>query len=87
MQVSVWDTYVEKKDGSTMHFDIIVPAQMNDETTVYGYGKIYLTTKGQEGQPLASEECRFCHVETVRPQWEASIQEKGYYIDEMENCE
>jgi hypothetical protein len=26
MEVAVWDTYVTKKDGSVMHFDIIAPS-------------------------------------------------------------
>jgi len=28
MKVAVWDTYVTKKDGSVMHFDIIVPEEI-----------------------------------------------------------
>lgn len=52
MQVSVWDPYVTKKDGSMMHFDIIVPSEVKDTTTIYNYGKIYLESKGQENQPL-----------------------------------
>ncbi|WP_262245621.1 DUF2024 family protein [Parapedobacter soli] len=87
MQVSVWDTYVEKKDGTTMHFDIIAPVEVTDAATIHTYGRDYLVRKGQEGQPLTSRECRFCHVETVRPLWEATIKEKGYYIYEMENCD
>jgi len=27
-----------------------------------------------------------CHVETLRPNWEADIKEQGYFIIEMENC-
>ncbi len=27
-RVNVWDTYVTKKDGSIMHFDIIAPVDM-----------------------------------------------------------
>ena len=86
MKVAVWDTYVTKKDGSIMHFDIIAPEEIKDTTVIYGYGREYLKTKGQEGQPLTSKECRFCHIETVRPQWEAEIKQKGYFIIEMENC-
>jgi Domain of unknown function (DUF2024) len=86
MKVAVWDTYVTKKDGSTMHFDILAPEEIKDTTLIYNYGKDYLKTKGQEGQPLTSRECRFCHVETVRPQWKDSITKKGYFIIEMENC-
>ncbi len=86
MKVAVWDTYVTKKDGSTMHFDIIAPEEVRDAETIYGYGKAYLQTKGQENQPLTAKECTFCHVETVKPQWETAIKENGYYIYEMENC-
>lgn len=87
MQVAVWDTYVTKKDGSVMHFDIIAPAEVRDTTVIYGYGKDYLKSKGQAGQPLTSKECRFCHVRTLQPQWEADIKSKGYFILEMENCD
>lgn len=87
MKVAVWDTYVTKKDGNIMHFDIIVPAEVKDTVIIYSYGKEYLKGKGQEGQPLTSKECRFCHIETVKPQWEKAINSKGYYVYEMENCD
>lgn len=86
MQVAVWDTYVTKEDGTIMHFDIIVPAEIKDAKTIYDYGKRYLDTKKQEQQPLTSKQCRFCHVETVDPLWENEIDQKGFYIFEMENC-
>src|SRR5690606_1680821 len=86
MKVAVWDTYVTKNDGSVMHFDIIAPEEIKDTTIIYGYGREYLISKRQEGQPLTSKQCRFCHIETVRPEWEAEIKEKGYFIIEMENC-
>lgn len=86
MKIAVWDTYVTKKDGSVMHFDIIAPEEIKDTVVIYGYGREYLKTKGQSGQPLTSKECRFCHTETVRPQWEAELKHKGYFIIEMENC-
>ena len=86
MKVAVWDTYVTKKDDSIMHFDIIVPAEIKDADIIYSYGKEYLKTKDQESQPLTSEECKFCHVETVKPQWKDEITSKGYFIYEMENC-
>lgn len=87
MQVAVWDTYVTKKNGTIMHFDIIAPIEIKDATVIYNYGKAYLQTKGQEGNPLTAKECRFCHIEAVKPQWEAEIRKKGYFIYEMENCE
>lgn len=87
MEVAVWDTYVTKKDGTIMHFDIIAPTLITDETVICNFGNDYLKTKGQEGQLLTSKECQFCHVEMLKPQWENEIRHKGYYIYEMENCE
>ena len=34
MQVAVWDTYVTRKDGKVMHFDIIVPDDLEDENKI-----------------------------------------------------
>ena len=85
-KVTVWDTYVTKKDGNVMHFDIIAPVEVVDTTTIYSYGKEYLKTKKQEGQPLSAAQCRKCHIETLQPAWEKEIDDKGYFIIEMEGC-
>lgn len=85
-RVNVWDTYVTKKDGSIMHFDIVAPVDITHTDTIYTYGKEYLKDKQQAGQALSSEQCRLCHIEQLRPEWEAEIQEKGYFIIEMEGC-
>lgn len=85
-EVNVWDTYVDKKDGTVMHFDILAPVAITDTDTIYKYGKEYLKLKNQEDQPLTSKQCRLCHIESLRPEWEADIAEKGYYIIEMEGC-
>jgi hypothetical protein len=85
-KVSVYDTYVPKKQGGVMHFDILVDSNEKDLEKIYGYGREYLLSKGQEGQPLTAKECRFCHVENAKGAMEDSIQAKGYYIIEMEGC-
>ena len=86
MKVAVWDTYVTKKDGTVMHFDIIAPDNVTDENIIFGYGNEYLKIKGHEGQPLTTKECTFCHVETIKPHWEEAVVKNGYYIYEMKNC-
>ena len=87
MKVAVWDTYVKRSDGRVMHFDIIVPETLKDTAVIYGYGREYLNTKNESNSSLTSKECRFCHIESVKPQWEQLILKYGYYIYEMENCE
>lgn len=86
MQAAVWDTYVTKKDGSVMHFDIIAPAEIKDSSVIHNYGLEYLKAKGQDNQPLTAKECTYCHVENVRPQWAEAFEKQGYFILEMENC-
>lgn len=87
MKISVFDTYVERTDGSVMHFDILVPEHEKNLEKIYGFGREYLTEKGESGQPLTSEECRFCHMEEAAPDVVDSINERGFYIVEMENCD
>ena len=87
MKVAVWDTYVTKKNGTVMHFDILVPEEVKDSDKVYNYGREYLKTKEQEQQPLSSKECSFCHIEKATDAMILSIEKTGYYIIEMEGCE
>ncbi len=86
MNVAIWDTYVTKKDGSIMHFDIVAPDEIQDPEVIYNFGKEYLKTKSQDGHSLSSKQCRFCHIEKMKIAWEKSIKDKGYFIIEMENC-
>jgi hypothetical protein len=86
MNVAVWDTYVKRSDGNTMHFDILVPHDVTDEETIFKFGKDYLKTKMFETGQLSSTECRLCHIEKASEEIMSSIDKKGYSIIEMENC-
>lgn len=86
MKVAVWDTYVTRKDGRMMHFDIIAPDNIKDEKIIHNFGKEYLLSKKQENAPLTAKECSFCHIENATEEMILSIQQKGYYIIEMKNC-
>lgn len=86
MKVSVYDTYVPKDNSnSIMHFDILVDENSSIDD-VYAYGKEYLASKNMPNYMLTTSECRFCHMETAPEEVENSINKKGYYIIEMENC-
>jgi len=87
LKVAVYDTYVRRKQGGIMHFDILVDAREQDIEKIHAYGREYLSTKGQAGQPLTAKECRFCHIENAKGPIEAAILKKGYYIIEMEGCD
>ncbi len=87
MEISVWDTYVQRTDGRRMHFDILVPSDVKDERTVFGFGKEYLKTKSVENRELSTKECRFCHIEQASEEMMAAIRKNGYAIIEMENCD
>jgi hypothetical protein len=85
MSVAVWDTYVKKRDGSVMHFDIIVPSAMKDTKTIHGYGKAYLSSKNEADGKIDTEECQFCHIEAAGPDMVAAIKKDGHYILEMDD--
>lgn len=85
MQVSVFDTYVNKKEGGLMHFDILVPVEIG-YSEVIGYGQEYLKSKEQDGQPISAKECKFCHIEQASEEVQSSILAKGYHIIEMQGC-
>lgn len=86
MKISVWDTYVKREDGNTMHFDILVPSNVTDEQIIFDYGTHYLKTKFFQTKQLTANECRLCHIEQATEEMIASITKNGYSIIEMENC-
>lgn len=85
MKAAVFDTYVTKKDGTIMHFDIITK-DGEDFEKVISFGKEYLELKNQSGQKLSAKECKFCHIEMATSDIEEAILDKGYYILEMQGC-
>ena len=86
MKVAVWDTYVKREDGNTMHFDILVSDKLSNKETIFNFGKAYLKTKAFKTGQLTSNECRLCHIEQAKEEVVSSIENKGYFIIEMENC-
>ncbi|RDK89192.1 DUF2024 family protein [Marinirhabdus gelatinilytica] len=86
MKIAIWDTYVQRKDGKTMHFDILVPRDLKDEQTIFDFGKNYLQSKQFSTGELTAGECRFCHIENATQEMIESIKKNGYAIIEMENC-
>ena len=86
MKIAVWDTYVTKSNGEVMHFDILAPECIKDESIIHQMGKAYLSTKNQQDAVLTAKECRFCHQEIAAAEMVESIQRQGYFIIEMEGC-
>lgn len=85
MECAVYDTYVTKKDGKIMHFDVIVEANTPHEKAI-DYGKEFLEQVGQGGQKMTQEECQFCHIQEAPPIVANDIENRGYFIQKMEGC-
>ena len=86
MKVAVWDTYVKKKSGDVMHFDIIVPEEVSNEDAVYKYGREFLIAEGEGKAQLSMKECRFCHSQGAPADVIQAINKEGYFIYKMEGC-
>jgi len=86
MEVSVWDTYVQREDGKIMHFDVLVPSDLNNEQQIFDYGNVYLSSKSFKTSKLTTDKCKFCHIELAPQSVIDDILNQGYSIIEMENC-
>ena len=87
MNISVYDTYVQRPDGRRMHFDILVPLELKDYDVVLGFGRAYLAAKGVPTDTLKSEKCNFCHIEPANDIVQAQISARGFAIIEIEHCD
>ncbi|MBX3059427.1 MAG: DUF2024 family protein [Anaerolineae bacterium] len=85
MNCDVFDTYVTRPDGQTMHFDVLVPTGAAPETAL-AYGQAYLAAVGVTDSQVTAERCRFCHVEQATPEVAQTITQQGYFIVAMEGC-
>ncbi len=86
MKISVWDTYVSRMNGTTMHFDILVPSTLTSEAIIFDFGLHYLKGKAFQTKQLTAKECRLCHMEEATEEMIKAIEVNGYAIIEMENC-
>ncbi|MBA4175365.1 MAG: DUF2024 domain-containing protein [Leptothrix sp. (in: Bacteria)] len=87
MQIAVFDTYVRRPDGRTMHFDILVPNAGRDPAIVVAHGRSYVASKGITGESLTTAECRFCHIEHASTAVQRDIERTGFSILEFEHCD
>ena len=84
MEIHVYDTYVEAKDGHTMHFDVITNEK--DHPKAIRYAKEWLKTIGEGDSKVSTEECQFCHSQGAPEPIANEIKMKGYFIQKMEGC-
>ena len=84
MKVHVFDTYVKAKDGHIMHFDVITDSK--DTQRAIELAKTWLSSIGEDTTKITTEECHFCHSETVPDEIEIEIMTNGSYIQKMEGC-
>ena len=84
MDFHVFDTYVKAKDGHTMHFDVVTDKKEIEK--VISYAKEWLKTIGEDNSTVTTEECKFCHTQSVPDDMEIEIMTNGYHIEKMEGC-
>jgi hypothetical protein len=85
LKVAVWDTYIKKRNGSVMHFDIIVPENFNNQEEIFKYGEDFVKSKGENEVTLDAAQCQFCHIEDVTTEVRDAIADNGHYILAMDD--
>ena len=84
MGFHVFDTYVKSKNGHVMHFDVIT--DKNDTEKAITFAKEWLKSIGENDAKVTTEECRFCHTQSVSEEIEIEIMTNDYFIAKMEGC-
>ena len=83
MGFHIFDTYVKSKNGHVMHFDVIT--DKNDTEKAITFVKEWLKSIGENDAKVTTEECRFCHTQSVSEEVEIEMVTNGYFIAKMEN--
>ncbi len=86
MNIAVWDKYVAREDGLLMHFDIMVPDDLQNTNQIYEYADQYLGQKDFKVENVRTSRCQFCHIEQATAETIAAVADKGFDIIEFENC-
>ena len=84
MEIHVYDTYVEAKDGHPMHFDVITDVKDHDKAIEYA--KKWLNSVGEGTAQVTTEECQFCHSQGAPEPISDAIKKEGFFIQKMEGC-
>ncbi len=87
MKIAVFDTYVKRPDGRVMHFDVLVRESDRQIDQVLQFGRRYLAAKGVPADTLTAQECRFCHMESATEPIEQAVEQDGFAIIELGNCD
>ena len=67
-----------------MHFDVVT--DKNDTEKAIAFAKLWLDSIGEESAIITTEECKFCHTQSVPEDMEIEIMTNGYFISKMEGC-
>lgn len=87
MKIQVYDTYVKRKDGKTMHFDVFLDDSVGDERKALDAAKKYLIFVGETEATITSKECNYCHIQEATDEQVKAIDVDGYFIYKMSvNC-
>jgi hypothetical protein len=83
MKLSVWETYVPRKDSTIVHFDLPVPYNLKEKEN---RGE-FLSVKPFNTKGIYTKEYTRCHMEEASDTIVAATNKKGYCIIGMENCQ
>lgn len=84
MNFHVFDTYVKSKNGHVIHFDVITDKNITEKAI--SFAKEWLKSIGEAETKITTEECKFCHTQSVSEEIEIEIMTNGYFIAKMEGC-
>lgn len=83
-QLHVFDTYARSAKGHTIHFDVIL-AEQNQQQAI-DVAKSWLESIGEPNAQVSQENCSFCHSTAANLDTHEEVKQQGYAIYKLEGC-
>ena len=85
MRTAVYDTYYTSPSGKLLHFDVLVEHGVSQDDALQ-HARSWLNSIGETGDRLQQEKCNYCHSENAPEAIREEIENRGFYILQMEGC-
>ena len=85
MEIDVYDSYAKTVDGRLMHFDVFIKSG-SDPDIALRRGQEWLISIGENPVGLDQSRCNFCHSEVANSDVQREVEQKGFFIFQMEGC-
>ena len=77
---------LDKEPDTTEPIDPVPIVLQDDTEKAISFAKEWLKEIGEDSAKVSTEECKFCHTQSVPDDMEIEIMTNGYHIEKIDGC-